>query len=586
MTHYFVNKDKDNYILINEKLVHGKKIDWKNSIGTNIIGKYKGIDFIFNVMQYSPKCNSPRLIVVHEGKEKYLYPSGMKRFGGFDVLLGFKSYEFLYEIGQHIKDKKRDYIIIDRKKEKDNNGHTWKYYKIKCNKCGFDSGENYLKGVYRKEYWITEGCIKSGVGCACCSKQFCVTGINDMWTTNPEVAELLEDKDEGYKNCIGTDRKLNFKCPLCLEIRLIRPNDVKKYNKVTCICADSFSYSEKFIYSMLKQLDVDFIWQYTSSSCNWIKNKKKYDFYFKIGTNEYIIESHGSQHYTNSFERINDEKVRTLEEEQENDKLKYELAIKNGIRPDNYIVIDFRESTLEWGKEHILNSKLNKIFDLNNVDWDKCDKYTLKSKVVEVCRLKEAHPEYAVKDICLITGLGETSVRGSLEKGKSFKNIDYSYNPKKKDQGEFVKVETTDGVFIGNFKSLHELDRMSIYLFGRKVDYRNSYEALKKHKTLFNLVFTSIPKEQYYESEFIYTKYTIKNKVYKIENNDITMYFNSFRQLKKYLKETFNISIGERSFKEYLDSDEKWNDFYIKSDILSYKEQQELIMKGKMINGK
>lgn len=226
------------------------------------------------------------------------------------------------------------------------------------------------------------------------------------------------------------------------------------------------------------------------------------------------------------------------------------------------------------------------ILDLDKIDWEECNTCALKSKIIEVCKLKEKHPEYSIKDICNVTGLGDTSVRNSLEKGKTFKNIDYSYNPRQRGQGEFVKVETIDGIFIGNFKSLHELDRMSIYLFGRKIDYRNSYYALKKCKPLFDLKITPISKEEYYEKEFIYTKYTIKDKVYKIENDNITMYFNSFRQLKIYLKETFNVSIGEKGFKKYLNNNEKWNDFYIKSDLLSHKEQQELIMKGMMINGK
>lgn len=48
-----------------------------------------------------------------------------------------------------------------------------------------------------------------------------------------------------------------------------------------------------------------------------------------------------------------------------NDLFKYKCA-KNHV--DNYIVIDFRYSTLEWMKENIIK-QLNEYFDLSNIDW-------------------------------------------------------------------------------------------------------------------------------------------------------------------------------------------------------------------------
>ena len=113
---YFVNKDKNNYVLIESDLIHGKITRWRDSIGTHITGKYKGKDFDFKVLEYMfSDDHKLRLLIEHEEKEKILYPSCMKRFGGFDMLLEFKTFEFKYEIGQHIKDENRDFIIIDRK---------------------------------------------------------------------------------------------------------------------------------------------------------------------------------------------------------------------------------------------------------------------------------------------------------------------------------------------------------------------------------------------------------------------------------------------------------------------------------------
>ena len=59
--YYLVNKDENNYIIIDKDLVHGKNICWKNSINTHIIGKYKAKYFDFEVLEYSPKNEISRL---------------------------------------------------------------------------------------------------------------------------------------------------------------------------------------------------------------------------------------------------------------------------------------------------------------------------------------------------------------------------------------------------------------------------------------------------------------------------------------------------------------------------------------------
>ena len=74
-----------------------------------------------------------------------------------------------------------------------------------------------------------------------------------------------------------------------------------------------------------------------------------------------------------------------LKNQQENDKNKYELAINNGIKPSNYIVIDCRYSDLDFIKNNIINSRFNKIFDLSNIDWLKIGQDSEKSIVKEVC---------------------------------------------------------------------------------------------------------------------------------------------------------------------------------------------------------
>ena len=412
----YITKSKYGFMDLSDCEHVGKTTDWKSSLGRHIRGEYKDIKFDFEIVGFvTTEKGALKLKVLHNGIEKEMYGSDAKSFKGFDILLGIKSYDFLYNIGQRIKDEKRDFIITDRKKDRDKNGHMWRYYKIKCNKCGFDCGEHYFAGEYIKEKWIEENSIKCGTGCACCANKICVTGINDMWTTNPKIAKLLANESDGCKYTFRSGAHLDFKCPDCGLVLNKSLANVVKYGKVTCNCSDNITYPEKFTFALLKQLELDFIWQYTKTKAKWA-GKYKYDFYFKLDDEEYIIEVHGGQHYNNTFKCSK----KTTEDIQSNDLDKYELAITNGIKPENYIVIDFRESTLEWGKLNILNSKLNGIFNLTHVDWNKIAIYACSNVYKDIClewdgiKNKDSYNILCDKFKCSIT-----MIRTALRMGNS-----------------------------------------------------------------------------------------------------------------------------------------------------------------------
>ena len=88
-------------------------------------------------------------------------------------------------------------------------------------------------------------------------------------------------------------------------------------------CGDKVSYDEKFLSSILSQLKVDFATQLSKSTFNWC-DKYRYDFY--IPSLNMIIETHGIQHYEE-----NKNWTMSLEEEQENDKIKKELAYQTKL---------------------------------------------------------------------------------------------------------------------------------------------------------------------------------------------------------------------------------------------------------------
>ena len=125
------------------------------------------------------------------------------------------------------------------------------------------------------------------------------------------------------------------------------------------ILSDGYSIPEKFLNSVLKQLNVKYKHQLTKKNFKWC-NEFRYDFY--IYKYKMIIETHGEQHYTKAFGDT------TVEEQQENDEYKKDLALENGI--NKYIVIDTSVSDFNYIYNSI-ESSLHNLFDFNKLDIEK-----------------------------------------------------------------------------------------------------------------------------------------------------------------------------------------------------------------------
>lgn len=179
-------------------------------------------------------------------------------------------------------------------------------------------------------------------------------------TTTPNLLHLKiprlfhkEKQTRRYKYEIGDIvKKYNDSMKILQQIKIKYNNSSARGYKVECldchyiyktreeiistcpICGRKSSYSERFVYSILKQANITFIPQY---ELEWLHNRF-YDTYlpdFKA-----IIEIHGEQHY----KPIKLNKSETPEETYKNtimaDKIKYETAIKNNI---SYFIINASE---------------------------------------------------------------------------------------------------------------------------------------------------------------------------------------------------------------------------------------------------
>ncbi|ULT58716.1 zinc-ribbon domain-containing protein [Neobacillus drentensis] len=247
-----------------------------------------------------------------------------------------------------------------------------------CNRCG---GEFPTTVASRTE---------SKTNCPYCANKKVLRGFNDLWTTSPEIARYLANQERGYELTVRSGKKEDFKCNDCgYVIRKKRLADVSKHGFSCPQCGDGVSYPEKFMISLLFQLETLLNISFeTHKIFDWSKNifhvnknlsgDKIYDFY--IPSIKCIIETHGIQHYKKSFSSAGG---RTLVEEQENDHIKKSLSINNGI--NYYIIIDCSKSDPVYLKNNIINSKLSEILDLANINWSKCHEYACDSIVKKVC---------------------------------------------------------------------------------------------------------------------------------------------------------------------------------------------------------
>lgn len=203
-----------------------------------------------------------------------------------------------------------------------------------------------------------------------------VRGKNDLWTTHPDIASMLVNPEDGHNLSAHTHKKSDFICPNCNTInynRVVRNVVNRGFN--CCCCSDGISYPERFVYHLLKQLNVSFL---RDTTLSW-SGMKRYDFY--VEDKSLIIETHGIQHYLEQvqFNRNN------AKSEKDNDKIKKEMAITNGIM--NYIELDCRYSNFSYIKDSVLNSDLVSIYDLSSVDWNAIEIDSMKSNVIRACEL-------------------------------------------------------------------------------------------------------------------------------------------------------------------------------------------------------
>ena len=256
----------------------------------------------------------------------------------------------------------------------------------------------------------------------CSGLQVCI-GLNDIWTTNPDLGNLLANPDDGFKYMQNSNKHTDFKCPVCGYICKDKSiNQVNRDMDVRCpICKDGISYPNKFIFNSLLQIKdkLDFLdREYRPKWCKFeLKEKMRtgvYDIYLGINNKEYIIEMDGGFH-----EKLHSkEKYYTLEDIKYIDSMKDKLAIEHNIEMIRIDCSYDYHDRYKYILRNILNSKLSEILPLELIDFEEANIKSQKSLLVEACNLW--NNGYAAHEIMLELNIGKWLVSSYLKQGQKY----------------------------------------------------------------------------------------------------------------------------------------------------------------------
>lgn len=411
-----------------------------------------------------------------------------------------------HEIGERLVSDKRDITIIDIKRNYSNNfGLVDHSYKFKCNKCGFDCGEHYRKGEKRDDYWMLKGNIEQGQGCPCCANQVTVTDINSIFKTDKWMIDLGLDEEFAKRNTKSCARTSIAICPICGKKRKVKISDMYRLKTISCNCGDGFTYPEKFINSILTQLNIDFQTEYSPQYLvryeNGKKSRKYSDFY--LPKYNLVIEADGRIGHKGGV--VHSKTKRTLQELVDVDKWKTEQHKLHGVET---IRINCFESDMKYIKENILNSKLNELFDLSIVDWNKCEEYALGNLAKMLWEYwNDNCNNLTINEVAKQFRINKDTVKKYLKKGNNIgkcvfdiniENQKYKNNSTKRNKEMAKPILVVKDDKATPFRSVSDFIEESIEIFGIKFNSTNTYNACSNETKYKGFNFMYIPIDEYY----------------------------------------------------------------------------------------
>ena len=138
----------------------------------------------------------------------------------------------------------------------------------------------------------------------------------------------------------------------------------------------------------------------------------------------------------------------TKEESQYIDEMKDRLAEEHGYKVIRiYYNDDFKI------KDNLLKSDIVKIINLNNIDWEECERFALSNRVIEICKYwNDKKENETTSDLELIFKINKKTIIEYLKKGTELGWCNYNAKEELKKAGgrnkKVVVMYDLDGNFI------------------------------------------------------------------------------------------------------------------------------------------
>lgn len=254
---------------------------------------------------------------------------------------------------------------------KKRNLYNWNQnmYTVRCLKDGY-------------EFDIIEYDIDQKRGCPVCANRKIIPGINDLATTDSWMTKYFKNKNETLLYSSKSRKEVCLKCPTCGKEETKTIEVLHRYGFSCKFCSDKISYPNKFMISLLMQLENNgVISNYQREYGTEWSRPYKYDNYFNIGNNKFIIEMDGGLGHGKVKYGSNEKDTVGFER----DIIKNNLAKEHGIQLFR-IDCDYpnMRERFAYIKDNILSS-LSHLFDFSVVNWEECEKFCGGNLLEEIC---------------------------------------------------------------------------------------------------------------------------------------------------------------------------------------------------------
>ena len=382
--------------------------------------------------------------------------------------------DYFYNVGEIVNDtlKVVSQCQIQKKTTKGNGVVNCKGYLCCCLKDGY-------------QFTIMETYLKNGHGCPVCANRVIIKGINDIGTTNPELVPLFVDENDAYCHSKSSDSRVKVKCPYCGALKIMRIAELTKYGYVTCEkCSDGVSYPNKFAHELFKQLEKQYKNYQSEYSPDWA-GMLRYDNYIELlNEKRIIVEMDGGYHYAKHYDYL-----------AKNDAFKNKLAEEHGITiiriNCNYLKVGQRYSMVKTN----LFEALKDIFDLSNVNWDKCNKCGISSKLIEVLNYYKNNPKLGLHEIAKDCKISVPTLYEYLYTGEEFGLCQYIRNDKNRiKNSKPIAMYDLQNNLIGIYKSGKQISELFTEL---NFNHRQIRKHATDNKPYKNYIFRFATYEEY-----------------------------------------------------------------------------------------